>query len=247
MRTDTTSQAIPREGRAFRTTLTRLATIATLAALAILFAGCSPAIVVTVSADGAGSASFRAEASESAEAIVRRFTGAQAQIFDKDEIVASVTKAGFAIDSLEFPGRAGIALACSVPAVDGILSRAVTVSKVNRKLSFTLSRESVAAALTLMPASTGDYLDLLMAPVFTGEELKKDEYESIIAAAYGKTLAAELKKSTITITVRCPQAARTAKINPTGIAATSGNGALFTIPLSALLAMEAPILASVEW
>jgi len=218
--------------------------------------GCSPAVVVTIAPESAstasatanaGNASFAAEISPTAETIVRRFTGTGTPIFDKAEITKSLTAAGFKINTLDFPGTAGIALSLTVPELDGLLNKSISVTKANKRMNLVISRESIKTAVALMPASTSDYLDLLMAPVFTDETLSAAEYEDTIASAYGKTIVAELRKSFFTLTVRCPAPVRTAKASAGGNATISGNSAVIKIPLSAILTLTEPITASVEW
>jgi hypothetical protein len=216
------------------------------AAIAIL-SGCSPAITISVADQAHESAVFDAEISATAENIIRRFTGNQQQIFDKAEITKSVTAAGLKIESLAFPKQTSIAIALTVPNFDGMLGKAITVSQSAKSITFTLSRDSIKSALTLMPESTNEYLDLLMAPVFTDEDMSAEEYESVIAAAYGKTLADELKKSSFLITVRCPSTVHASRLTGSGTASKTGNAALFTIPLSSVLAMEKPITGSATW
>ena len=97
-------------------------------------------------------------------------------------------------------------------------------------MNLVISRESIKKAIEVMPASTGDYLDLLMAPVFTDEKLSAAEYEDIIASAYGKTIVAELRKSGFTLTVRCPSAVHSAKASAPGTATFSGSSAVIKIP-----------------
>jgi len=223
--------------------------IAALIALATItvLTGCSPAVVVTIAPANAGNAAFSAEISPTAEKIVRRFTNANSPIFDKAEITKSLTAAGFKINSLDFPGTAGIALSLTVPELDGLLNKSVSVAKADKRMNLVISRESIKTAIAAMPASTGDYLDLLMAPVFTDETLSQAEYEDTIASAYGKTIVAELRKSFFTLTVKCPNTVRTAKTSAPGTATITGSSAVIKIPLSAILTLTDPITASVEW
>jgi hypothetical protein len=214
---------------------------------ALTLAGCSPSIVVTLTPDGAAKASFKAEISATADRTAKRFTDSQGSVFDPLAIKSALSKAGFGVDSVETANSTGVSIAVSVREMDGLLEKAVSAPKGGRKFALTLSRESVAAALKLMPASAGDYVDLLMAPAFTGESLSAKEYESTIAAAYGKTLANELTASAFTLTVQCPSAVKAARIDAPGTASSSGTQAKFNVPLSSLLAMEKPIALSAEW
>ena len=98
------------------------------------FTGCSPAVIVTVAPEtsNTGNAAFAAEISPTAETLVRRFTGTGTPIFDKAEITKSLTAAGFKINSLDFPGTAGIALTLTVPELNGLLNKSVSVLKAEK-------------------------------------------------------------------------------------------------------------------
>lgn len=221
--------------------------LAPLSALMLLLASCSPRAILTVTNDGAGNAAFDTDMSTTAENVVRRFTGAEANLFDGEEIKASLSRAEIKVDSVTFPKQSSIALALSFPKLDGLLEKSVAFSKTGRSMTISISADSLRAAMGVMPASVNDYLDLLMAPVFTGEKLTQAEYVDVIRSAYGKTLADELEKSAFTLTVRCPEPIKSAKIDASATYAKEGKQAVFRIPLAALLAMEKPLQAKTEW
>jgi len=230
-----------------------------LTAAVLFFTACSPSVILTVGNGTSGTGLFSADMSPTAENLVRRFSGndtasgtastgtKESQFFDRDKITLSLAHAGIKADSIDFPSRAGIAIGVSFLRLDGLLARAVTLVRDENRIEIRLTRESVNAAVATMPADTRDYLDLLMAPVFTGETMNPAEYESIIAAAYGKTLAAELKKSAFTLTVRCPAPVKNTAAGENATVAATDSSAVFTIPLATLLAMDKPITALAEW
>lgn len=233
--------------------LTNLALMA-ISAL-FLCVACSPTLSVTVKPDASGSALFAAALSPTADSVVRRFSktksneklNATTPLFDKNKIVVSLANAGIKTDSVEFPSASSLNLGVSFPHLDGLLDKAVVLENGSRKLTATISRESVTAALAVMPPETVNYTDLFMAPAFTGEKMDRSEYEATIGAAYGKTLAGELKQSVFTLIMHCPSRVTTAKINAPASATSSGSTAVFKIPLSALLVLEQPLIASAEW
>lgn len=225
----------------------RAALCAALFAGFLLFDSCAPKAVLTVRPDGSGSANFSEDMTDQAEKVVRRFTGAKSDLFDKQAITDSLSRAGVKVDSVTFPTPSGMRLALSLGNVDGLPGSAVSCSPKNRTLTVTLSRETVHEALTGMPASMNDYIDLLMAPAFTGETLTQAEYIDVVRSAYGKTIADELLKSDFTLAVHCPSSVKQLKIDAPGSSSSAGNEATFRIPLAALLAMEKPIQAKVGW
>lgn len=231
--------------------------IACLTIASLAFISCSPAITLKVRSGETDTASFSAVLSPTAENIVRRLTDSESTksgtntasgtLYDREAILVSLAHAGFRADSLEFSGRAGIKLALALVKTDGFLGNAVNLRKDERKIAITLSRDTLAKALDLMPPETRDYLDLFMAPAFTGETMTNGEYEELIAATYGKTLATELKNSFFTLSVQCPAAATGAKITAPGTASKNGNTVTFRLPLSTLLILSNPVIAEINW
>lgn len=73
----------------------------------------------------------------------------------------------------------------------------------NGKISqteITLSPEILQDLITKESSIVQKYADLLMAPCFTGEEISADEYKELVASLYGKQIADELTRGSITIT-----------------------------------------------
>ncbi len=239
--------------------MTRKATQYILAALALVtvfaLAGCSPAVTLKIDGTERSGATFEASLSPTAENLVRKLAGREEtaspgvpqSLYDREAILVSLGNAGFRADSLEFPGRAGIRLALTLLKSDGFLGNALSVSRENKRVSIAISRDTLGRALAMMPPETRDYLDLFMAPAFTGEELTEREYREIIAAAYGKTLAGELAASSFTLTVQCPATVSRATVSAPGTVVTASNAAVFRIPLTTLLVLATPITAEANW
>lgn len=213
-------------------------------AIAVLLAGCSPRATITVAT---AKAAFDAEMTPTAEKTVRRFTGAEAELFDRTEISASLSKAGMTVDRIDFPKPSALSVRTSVANLDGLFEGAVTYARGGRKMTVTISRETIHAAANSMSAGMRDYVELLMAPAFTGETLSEAEYLDVIRAAYGNSLGDELEKSRFTLTVECPSSVTSARIDAPASCTSVGKQAVFQIPLAALLAMERPFSALAEW
>ena len=91
-------------------------------------------------ADGSGSANFSEDMSDQAEKVVRRFTGAKSDLFDKKAISESLANAGVQSRLGIVPSPSGMRLALSLASIDGLLGNAVSCSPKNRTLTITLSR-----------------------------------------------------------------------------------------------------------
>lgn len=214
-----------------------------------LLAGCAPAVRVHINPDGSGSGSFTGALGTTSAEVIGRITGQESPLsaVEAEEITAGLKTAGMIEDARVSVSDKSLSIDYTVPSLDGLLDRAVALDLPGKKLTLTLSRESVNAALELMPADTRDSLELLMAPVFTGEILSLDEYEDIMAATYGKSLADELRASVFVLSVECPDPVRTISIPSPGTGAKTGKTARFSIPLSVLLVMTSPITILASW
>jgi len=108
--------------------------------------------------------------------------------------------------------------------------------------SLTLSRETAPQLLSLISAEVRDYLEALMAPIVTGEELSTADYLALIASVYGKTIAQEIESSSISLEIRIPGTITTV------LGGTSlETKAIFKIPLVDLLVLQKPLVYRIGW
>jgi hypothetical protein len=235
--------------------LTALALAGLTGLFSLALVGCSPSVTLIVRPDAADSASFSSTMSSTAEKLVRKMsksadTGASAasgELYDAAKMKASLTKAGFTAKRLEFPNQTGLSMDLTYAGPESLPASCFVIDRKKRTATCTLTREAVNALSGAINEDARAYLDMLMAPVFTGEELSEAEYAGIIGAAYGKTLAGELKQSFFTLKIRCPEPITRAEITAPGSAKSTGNVATFLIPLSSLLVLSTPISASAAW
>jgi hypothetical protein len=111
-----------------------------------------------------------------------------------------------------------------------------------------LSPETAAGLMQLMPPETNDYKDLLLAPLFTGEETNEKDYLSLLAAIYGQKIADALARSNLVVVFTAP-AAITAVESPPWVTArnTASRTVEWTIPLTALLVRRDENVWRVTW
>lgn len=69
----------------------------------------------------------------------------------------------------------------------------------NIRLSF--SAETLQKLYELLPFELKSYIDMLMAPSFTGEEISDEEYLDLVGTVYGEKVADELKDASVRFTV----------------------------------------------
>lgn len=124
------------------------------------------------------------------------------------------------------------------------LSTIVSVKK--HSLTLNLSPATLRALYASMDEQTKSYVDLFMAPVFTGEQMSGDEYTALIASLYGRALADEIAGASMDITLTAPKGEKVASCTKDD-AKLTGRRAQFSIPLLDLLVLEAPQTYRITW
>ena len=137
-------------------------------------------------------------------------------VFNGQELKEAVTKEGISVQDMTLQGARGLRLACTVPHNHELLKDVIAYDKKGRKAVLRISPENIASFLEILPQESRDFIDMLMAPLFTGDAIPPAEYEELIGAAYGKKLAAELRSAEFTLIVDVPYKVQTARISPVG-------------------------------
>ena len=111
------------------------------------------------------------------------------------------------------------------------------LSRTENSLSLTISPETMAELVGFLPEDTKDYIDLLMAPIFTGEELSPEEYVDVIRGLYGPSVAENLLSSIINISFIAEKNITDIELFPEdlGVISKQGKKASFQIPLHKIL------------
>lgn len=175
--------------------------------------------------------------------------GGQAQgdsIFNRQELQDSLTQAGLTVTGITLKGAMGLRIAGTIPYNHKLLAHFISYDRSAPRTTLRISPENITSFLSALPQDSRDFIDMLMAPLFTGEALTTIEYEELIGAAYGKKLAAELKNAAFVLTVDVPYAIQTAGITPIGAVTiqkktTAASSAVIRIPLLDLLCTVTPI------
>jgi hypothetical protein len=105
-----------------------------------------------------------------------------------------------------------------------------------------INRSNGPVILDLLSIEVVDYLNALMAPIATGEELTKAEYLAEVAAIYNRAISDEIAGSRIRASIDFP-----GNISSVKGGTFSGRRAEFNIPLLDLLVLETPMLFEVTW
>jgi len=161
-------------------------------------------------------------------------------VFNTQELRDALTRSGITVKEVTAKGAMGLRLVCSIPHNHELFKNVINYDKKGQQTSVKLSPKSIALFLEMLPQESRDFIDMLMAPLFTGDKIPAAEYEELIGAAYGKKIAAELRSAEFVLTVDVPYKVQTAHIIPIGtviVQARTGNAsqALIHIPLLELL------------
>ena len=137
-------------------------------------------------------------------------------VFNVQELKEAFTKEGISVQDIVLKGALGLRISCTVPQTHVLLKDVIGYDKKERKAVLRISPENIASFLEILPQESRNFIDMLMAPLFTGDAIPPAEYEELIGAAYGKKIATELRSAEFTLIVDVPYKVQTARISPVG-------------------------------
>lgn len=135
-----------------------------------------------------------------------------------------------------------------VPQVAGAIGYCHSSQVGQRKLVLTISPDVLRQVMGIVPAETAEYMDLLSAPILTGESMTAAEYAELIGVIYGDSVAKELRRATVRILVTAPAEVQAATVSvPAGRVRTQGRYVEFSLPLPELLSYLGKIEFTVQY
>ena len=117
----------------------------------------------------------------------------------------------------------------------------------DKSITFLLNRKILNIFLMNIADEDREYLDLLMAPSLQEISMGNEEYIELIANAYGKKIATELKSSILTLSFEAPSKIKKIKTSPKMDYETKETKVMFSIPLTYILVMNEPINISFDF
>lgn len=113
------------------------------------------------------------------------------------------------------------------------------ISITNNDFSITIKPENIIEILSSIPEIT-DYLDLLMAPIYTGEQISESEYLELFASVYGESFAQDFEKTNISININTLNKIKDIQSSENGFATTTftDKNANIKIPFYKLLCKQ---------
>jgi hypothetical protein len=227
-------------------------------AWAALFSSCAARISGRFEQGGGGSFTISASLQPRISALIRSFqalaggAGKDSLIIDGNSVSQSMTGApGLASVSFRNTASSAIEGQVKISRIDDFLASGRAGSfirfeqaagKSGGNCTIYLDLDMGPEMLTMLSPEIEGYLEALMAPLATGEELDKDEYLELVASVYGKGIADEIAQSVVNVSIDFP-----GKVQRVKGGTFSGNRAEFKIPLLDLLVLETPLNYNVIW
>lgn len=234
--------------------LTAIAVAATLG-----LTGCSSKLNLTAKSDNGIDVEFSTSLGKVLSSTIKSVTsnlgdGAKpVPLFSADAIKLSMKDSDFQNIKVSTPDENSLNLAGSLPTADkqthasGNIRAVDFVSCNSNLLILKLSPKNLKTFADNLPQETKNYLDLFMAPVFTGEFMSIEDYKMLIASIYGENIAKELEQSSITVTLAPPKGKNIKNAGIPKKGSATATKATFSIPLLDFLTLSTEQVYSIQW
>jgi hypothetical protein len=220
----------------------------------ILLFSCSARIDGSLSADGSASVSINMSLGNSITGLIRTMAAAgghaDAPILDSAAINSSMSGApGIASVSLRNTGPSALEGTVRISKIGDFLAQTsghgfITFEQSGSggRCTININRTNSAEIISLLSPEFDDYLNFLMAPLVTGDEITKTEYLELITAFFNRAISNEIASSRVRASIVFPGA-----ITSVRGGTYSGRQAEFDIALIDLLVLESPVNLEVQW
>jgi len=227
--------------------------------LCLTLFSCAARIDGALAADGSAQLSVRMSLEAGVTALIQRLSSAAGQqgqpVLDGPALARSLTSAP-GISSVSFRNTSVSAIEGQVriSRISDFLASADTERDARRRFitfeqgrsggrcAVTINRENGHVMLDFFSSEIADYLNALMAPIATGDEMTKPEYLELVASFYNRNIANEIASTRIRVAIDFP-----GTITNVRGGTFSGRRASFDIPVLDLLVLETPLVYEVTW
>jgi hypothetical protein len=237
----------------------------------LVCASCSPELTVSAQSDGSTRVSFSSGFSKESAELLRSLIGTTGSmggnssagtneksslqsnssssnngtLFTTGDISKTLASAGLVSVSASVPDSEHFSFSGICPAQSSAaFAKTDFFAQTAHSLIVTLGPKEIQNMYNACNEETRGYLDLLMAPVITGEKMSVDEYSELLASVYGPLFAKELVSGTAVIMICAPQnvAQTAAKNNDSSVKKITKK-----IQLGELLTLSSEKTWSVSW
>jgi len=215
---------------------------------------CATRIDGALAADGSASLSVGLSLEQQITLLAQRLAMAGGQgggpVLDGPAISRSMAEAGgVASAALRNTGPAALEGQIRISAIGEFLAAAdgrgfieFAQSGTGGHCLINISRENGPVIVELLSPQIADFLNALMAPLATGEEMSRAEYLELVASFYNRAVSDEIAASRIRASIDFPGAVTSVRGGT-----FSGRRVNFDIPLVDLLVLETPLSYEVRW
>jgi len=220
----------------------------------LLLSSCSARIEGTVAEDGSASLAVSVSLMPRMASMIRALAAAGGQtdmpVLDGPGIAESMASAP-GIESVTFRNTFSTSIdgQIRVSKIGEFLSSAdgdgfITFEQTpgGSRIGITINHSNGSDILEKLSPDISNFLEALMAPVVTGEEMNKDDYLELVATFYNRAISEEIADSKIRASIEFP-----GNITNVRGGTFSGRRANFDVPLIDLLVLEMPLSYEVTW
>lgn len=201
---------------------------------------CSPALSISLKNDDSVDVQFEITNTESFFSNFSAFMDfSEENFYDKEILSSNLQSIGFSDINLEIGKNADLKLFAQLNNFSQLKEEnPITSLFIKKQDSFEISinPDNLIEVLETIPEIT-DYLDLLMAPVYTGEEITEQEYLELFATVYGESFAKDFENTNFVVKINVLDKIKNIETAKDNIASVNfeGNVANIKIPLYKLL------------
>lgn len=201
---------------------------------------CSPALSIALNNDDSVDVQFEITNTESFFSNFSAFMDfSEENFYDKDFLSLNLEELEFSNINLETGKNADLKLSAKLKNFSQLEEEnpiTSLLSKNENSFEISINPDNLIDILETLPDVT-DYLDLLMAPVYTGEELTEQEYLELFASVYGESFAKDFENTNFVVQINVLEKIQNIETAKDNIASVNfeGNVANIKIPLYKLL------------
>lgn len=197
----------------------------------LMLTGCGSDIAIKAQQDGSTDISLNLDIGQSVGGLIKALYGMSGasgdmSLVNTEELNTSLTQNGYSKVKSESTDTK-ISIDANMPS----LTSSAFIQRKKNSLTVAFFTNAIQEEYDAMPETAKAYIDLLMAPVFTGEEISKKEYLELISGAYGYDLANELKTASIKLSLSSPKGTKLKSHTVYYVESQNANTQVYRIPL----------------
>lgn len=126
------------------------------------------------------------------------------KFYDEKSLIESLTNLGFSKINLTTGKNADLSISAEIlnnTLVNSESPLSTLFSITDKDFTLEIHPSKLIEILSSVP-EISDYLDLLMAPIYTGEQISEPEYLELFASVYGESFAQDFEKTNFNISVQ---------------------------------------------